>query len=108
MKPKDKRASSKTRRKAREEKDNTKSKMVLAKRPYGYLVGIAILPAATLGFLLGFVSPYWHFRSTGSGTVTMVHGLWLVCEQDSGSLTLVRCEQTIIRAEGETLVKGGE
>ena len=73
-------------------------KALLAKRSYGYLVGICILPAGTLGFLAGFVSPYWHFVRTATGTVT-VHGLWLVCYQVSSSL--VGCDQTIIRADSK-------
>ena len=80
-------------------------KALLAKRSYGYLVGICILPVGTLGFLAGFVSPYWHFVRTATGTVT-VHGLWMVCDQVSSSL--VGCDQTVIRADSKRERVGGE
>ncbi|KAL8573763.1 hypothetical protein ACOMHN_019037 [Nucella lapillus] len=69
---------------------------VTSPRPPIHFVGMYILAVGTLGFLAGFASPYWQFSRLQKGSsTTLVHGLWVTCEETSGSLS--NCRDNIIR-----------
>ncbi|XP_076453698.1 uncharacterized protein LOC143288913 isoform X2 [Babylonia areolata] len=61
------------------------------------MIGVSFLAVGTLGFLAGFASPYWHFSRRPEDGGTRVHGLWVTCDQTSG--TLSGCQDNVIRAE---------